>query len=77
MNGIEKLIGRVKQPLSLLMQQSIIVLDCTSGTRPAGIAFYTLAERYKLPLIYVYKDANRIYWLKSKETLKRELEPLL
>ncbi|MFN3621274.1 MAG: hypothetical protein ACK4TI_00090 [Nitrososphaerales archaeon] len=77
MNDIEKMIKRVESKLLELIGESITLLDCTSGTRPAGIAFHILAEKYKLPLIYVYKDTQRIYWLRSRNTLKRELTPII
>lgn len=77
MNDIDKMIQRVKPKLLRLIGEFKVILDCTSGTRPAGIALYSLAERYKLPLIYVYKDMKRIYWLKSKEAIKKELAQLL
>jgi len=76
MNNIEKMINRIKPKLHELMKNYITILDCTSGTRPAGIALYTLAEKYKLPLIYIYKDTKQIHWLKTKQTIKRELEPI-
>ncbi|MEM2910442.1 MAG: hypothetical protein QXO01_05200 [Nitrososphaerota archaeon] len=77
MNEIDKMMNRVRPRLLELIRQSIVIIDCTSGTRPAGIAFYTLAEKYKLPLIYVYKEAKKIYWLKSRQSIKKELSPIL
>lgn len=77
MNDIERMMNRVEPRLLELIGESITILDCTSGTRPAGIAFHMLAEKYKLPLVYVYKDARKVYWLRSRDTMRRELAPIL
>lgn len=77
MNDIEKITKRVEPKLLELIGESITILDCTSGTRPAGIAFHILAEKYQLPLIYVYKDVKIVYWLKSRDALRKELESVI
>jgi len=55
------------------MMQGMVVIDCTSATKPATIAYYELAQEYMAPLIYVYEDGRSIKWLISKDTLKRKL----
>ncbi|MDW7977786.1 MAG: hypothetical protein RMH74_03165 [Candidatus Caldarchaeum sp.] len=73
MNSVDRMMERVENSLTELMRNFIVVLDCTSGTRPAGIAFYALAEKHRLPLVYVYKDRQVVYWLKSRDDLRKEI----
>lgn len=75
-NRIEMVEGRVKPKLAELMEKYILIMDCTSGTRPAGIAYYRLASRFKVPLIYVYEPEKKLLWLVSKEMLENELRHL-
>jgi hypothetical protein len=60
LNKIEKVEERVKPKLAELMEKYVLIMDCTSGTRPAGIAYYKLATRYKIPLIYVYEPEKEL-----------------
>jgi hypothetical protein len=76
LNKIEKVEERVKPKLAELMEKYVLIMDCTSGTRPAGIAYYKLATRYKIPLIHVYEPEKELVWLISKEDLEKELKHL-
>jgi hypothetical protein len=76
LNKIEKVEERVKPKLAELMEKYVLIMDCTSGTRPAGIAYYKLATRYKIPLIYVYEPEKELVCLISKEDLEKELKHL-
>uniref|UniRef100_A0A7C5Q5M7 Uncharacterized protein n=1 Tax=Caldiarchaeum subterraneum TaxID=311458 RepID=A0A7C5Q5M7_CALS0 len=73
MNSIEAVLEKMASRIQSLAKDYITILDCTSGTRPAGIAYYTIADKLKTPLIYVYAEEKRIYWLKSRETLIQQL----
>jgi DNA-binding transcriptional ArsR family regulator len=64
---------KVRRQLESCMMQGMVVIDCTSATKPATIAYYELAQEYMAPLIYVYEDGRSIKWLISKDTLKRKL----
>ena len=76
LNRIERVKDRVTPKLFELMERFNVIMDCTSGTRPAGIAYYNLATQHKVPLIYVYEPEKELIWLISKEDLKEELEQL-
>lgn len=76
LNRIEKVKARVAPKLFELMEKFNVIMDCTSGIRPAGIAYYNLAIQYKVPLTYVYEPEKELIWLISKEDLERELKPL-
>lgn len=66
---------KVEQVLKELIRNHILVMDCTALNKPATIAYYKLAEKYMIPLIYVYEDEKELIWLISKEDIKRELLP--
>lgn len=73
MNNIESVMEKMAPKITELNKNFITILDCTSGLRPAGIAYYALAEKLKTPLIYAYLDEKRIYWLKTRQHLLHEL----
>ncbi|MEM3032344.1 MAG: winged helix-turn-helix domain-containing protein, partial [Nitrososphaerota archaeon] len=56
MNSIAEVEEKVRHELTGLLSEYIVIMDCTSGTRPAGIAYYRLADTYKVPLVYAYED---------------------
>ncbi|MEM2865310.1 MAG: hypothetical protein QXR65_08630 [Candidatus Bathyarchaeia archaeon] len=76
LNRIESVRDKVKPKLLELMREFTVVMDCTSGTRPAGIAFYNLAIQHMVPLIYVYEPEKELIWLISREDLERDLRYL-
>ncbi len=55
------------------LRDRIVILDCTSLTKPATIAFYEVARDYYLPLVYVYVKDRKLKWLISKDYVKRRL----
>jgi len=71
--GIDSVKEKVLPQLKELIRGSLVILDCTSATKPATLAFYELAQTYMLPLIYVYEGQRRLHWLISKETVKMKL----
>lgn len=73
-NRVEVVEDRVKLKVFELVRDYVLIMDCTSGTRPAGIAFYSLASRFKVPLVYVYEPEKKLIWLISRDMLKKELE---
>lgn len=60
----------IEPQLESLLKEYIVILDCTSATKPATIAYYELAQKYCTPLIYVYEETRKLSWLISKDTLK-------
>jgi hypothetical protein len=73
LNDIDKVEEFIKPIVCDLMKNYILIMDLTSGPRPAGIAFYELATQYKVPLIYVYEPKKKLRWLISKERLEKEI----
>jgi hypothetical protein len=71
---IDAIRNKVTPQLETLLKDFIVVLDCTSATKPASIAFYQLAEEYIAPLIYVYENNQSIKWLISKESIEKQLK---
>ncbi|MEM2145878.1 MAG: hypothetical protein QW279_10990 [Candidatus Jordarchaeaceae archaeon] len=65
----EKLLPRLIE----LVKNYKVVMDCTSATKPATIAYYQLAAMFKVPLIYVYEKRRELIWIVSVEDLKKEL----
>jgi hypothetical protein len=74
MNDIEKMESRIKQNFIELLRNYLLVMDCTSGTRPSGIAFYRLALKYSVPLIYLYEEKGEMFWLISKHDAMNEID---
>jgi len=66
---IDTVKNKVRRQLESLLQQYIVILDCTSSTKPATIAYYNLAQQYQAPLIYVYEDTQKMKWLISRTAL--------
>jgi len=73
LNDIDKVEEFIKPMICDLMRNYILIMDLTSGPRPAGIAFYELATQFKVPLIYVYEPKKKLKWLISKEKLLEEI----
>lgn len=65
----EKVMSRLVE----LLKNYKVVMDCTSATKPATIAYYRLAAKFKVPLIYVYEKGKELVWIVSVEDLKMEL----
>lgn len=65
---------RVLPQLESLLKNYIVIMDCTSATKPATIAYYQLAQTYLTPLIYLYEETGELKWLISKETIKEKLK---
>jgi len=70
---IGMVVGKVEPVLRELLRERIVVMDCTSATKPASLAFYQLAERYLIPLVYVYEERGLLRWLISREELAGRL----
>lgn len=73
---IDSVKSKVIPQLQALLKEYVVVLDCTSATKPASIAFYEMAQEYLVPLIYVYERTQSLKWLISKETIKKRLQLL-
>ena len=71
--NIDAVKNKVLPQLTSLLKEYIVIMDCTSATKPATIAYYELAQTYQIPLIYVYEETKELKWLISKETIKEKL----
>lgn len=71
--NISSLKKRVVPVLENLLQDHIVLLDCTSATKPATISFYQLAQEYLAPLVYVYEEQHKLEWLISRNDLAHRL----
>ena len=61
--------------LKALLKDYVVIIDCTSATTPATIAFYELAQIYQTPLLYVYEEKKKLRWIKNKQTIKEVILP--
>ena len=68
---------RIRPKVSRLARGYKLVMDCTSGMRPAGIAYYRLAMEYNVPLVYVYEGERKLFWLISKRDLEGKFKRIL
>ncbi|HIE13921.1 TPA: transcriptional regulator [Candidatus Bathyarchaeota archaeon] len=71
--NVDAVKDKVKPQLLSLLKDYLVIMDCTSATKPATIAYYELAQTLWTPLIYVYEDTKELKWLISKETIKERL----
>jgi len=71
--SIDAIKNKVAPQLESLLRDLIVILDCTSATKPATIAYYELAQNYCVPLIYIYEETKQLKWLLSKETIRKKL----
>jgi hypothetical protein len=74
-SDIDSVKNKVQKRLESLMRDYVVIMDCTSATKPATIAYYELAQTYQAPLIYIYEPKLKLKWLKSKETIAKEILP--
>jgi DNA-binding transcriptional ArsR family regulator len=70
---IDAIKNKVRQQLKILIKDHVVILDCTSATKPATIAYYELANQYLTPLIYIYEPTGVLKWLISRQDLIRRL----
>ena len=70
---VEKIEQKVTPQLLSLLRDYIVIMDCTSATKPATIAYYKLAQELWVPLIYLYEETNQLKWLISRESAKQKL----
>jgi hypothetical protein len=70
---VEKIEQKVTPQLLSLLREYNVIMDCTSATKPATIAYYKLAQQLWVPLIYFYEEKSQLKWLISKESVKRKL----
>jgi DNA-binding transcriptional ArsR family regulator len=64
---------KVIPQLLTLLRDCIVIMDCTSATKPATIAYYELAQKLWIPLIYIYEETKQMKWLISRGTLETRL----
>ncbi len=70
---VEAVKRRVEPILRTLVKTHGVIIDCTSATKPATIAYYQLSEELHLPLIYVYEEKRQLVWLKTPKQILRQL----
>jgi hypothetical protein len=66
--------AKVTPQLFNLLENYIVIMDCTSATKPATVAYYELAQNFWIPLIYVYEKTKQLKWLISKQDIKLKLK---
>lgn len=70
-SDIDAIKRKIEPQLESLLKDFLVILDCTSATKPATIAYYELAQKYLAPLIYVYEPVRKLKWLISKQSLRK------
>jgi hypothetical protein len=70
---IDAVAQKVQPQLEALLRDHLVVMDCSSSTKPATIAFYELARMYLVPLVYVQETTRRLKWLISKNDILKEV----
>ncbi len=73
--NIESVKQKILRQLTSLLKESIVIMDCTSATKPATIAYYELAQTYYIPLIYIYEETKKMKWLISRDMIIEKLNP--
>lgn len=71
--SIDSIKEKVTPQLVEIIRNTLVILDCTSATKPATLAFYEISQTFMLPLFYVYESQHRLHWLLSKETIRKRL----
>jgi hypothetical protein len=66
---IDLIIKKVEPLLTDLIREHLVIMDCTSFNKPATIAFYELAQKYMVPLVYIYEPKRKLTWLISRKLL--------
>ena len=70
---IDAIQRKLTPQLTALLRDYSVIVDCTSSTKPATIAYYDLAQRLLIPCIYVSEEKKSIRWLISKENIRIRL----
>lgn len=71
--NIDSIKRKILPQLTSFLRQYIMIMDCTSATKPATIAYYELAQTYYIPLIYIYEETKQLKWVISKNKIKQLL----
>lgn len=72
---IDSVKRKAKEVLQTLLKDHLVIIDCTSATKPATIAYYELAQTYQTPLIYIYEEKKKLKWLKGSKAIKETIIP--
>ena len=70
---IDTIKQKIRPQLESLLREFLVILDCTSATKPATVAYYELAREYLIPLVYVYEQSKKLKWLISTDSLAKTL----
>lgn len=71
--NIEKIEKILENIILKERDKTVIILDCTSLTKTATIAFYKQAIKHHTPLIYIYEHTKTLIWLQSKTEITKNL----
>jgi DNA-binding transcriptional ArsR family regulator len=71
--NIDAVKQKIKPQLLNILQNHTVIMDCTSATKPATIAYYELAQKLWIPIIYIYEETKQLKWLISKEAIQSKL----
>jgi hypothetical protein len=66
---IDRIMKKVEINIRDLIREHFVIMDCTSFNKPATIAMYELAQRYLIPLIYIYEPQRKLKWLVSMQSI--------
>jgi predicted DNA-binding transcriptional regulator len=72
---IDRVEERLLKTIEPLMRDYAIILDSTGDGKPPALAFYEVASRKLIPLIYVHRtpQMKKLRWLISTEDILRRL----
>lgn len=71
--NVEAVKRKITPQLLSLLRDYIVVMDCTSATKPATIAYYELAQKLWIPLMYLYEQTKQLKWLISRENIEEKI----
>jgi len=70
---IENMENKVRRLLEDLMHEKVVILDCTSLTKMATIAFYKTAQKFYAPLIYIYEQTEELIWIQGRDEIMDQI----
>jgi predicted DNA-binding transcriptional regulator len=72
---IDRVEEKLLKMIEPLMRDHAIILDSTGDGKPPALAFYEVANKKLIPLIYIHRtpNARRLRWLISPDDILRKL----
>jgi DNA-binding transcriptional ArsR family regulator len=68
--SIQALTHKIWKRVSSELENHFVLMDCTSLTKPATIAYFKIASTLMLPLIYVSEENKTLTWIISIEEIR-------